>query len=50
MLSIIVILSVVFLLLCWVPLRLHIYVNVCREKGSLLSFVYKFGQVARLCC
>jgi len=20
--------------------------NVCREKGSLLSFVYKFGQVA----
>jgi hypothetical protein len=20
--------------------------NVCREKGSLLSFVYKFGRVA----
>ncbi len=25
-------------------------VNVCIEKGSLLSFVYKFGRVARQCC
>jgi hypothetical protein len=25
-------------------------INVCREKGSLLSFVYKFGQVACLLC
>jgi hypothetical protein len=24
--------------------------NVCREKGLLLSFVYKFGWVARQCC
>ncbi len=24
--------------------------NVWREKGSLLSFVYKFGLVARQCC
>jgi hypothetical protein len=24
--------------------------NVCREKGLLLSFVYKFGWVARRCC
>jgi hypothetical protein len=24
--------------------------NVCREKGLLLSFVYKFGQVACRCC
>jgi hypothetical protein len=27
-----------------------IFSNVCREKGSLLSFAYKFGWVARLCC
>jgi hypothetical protein len=25
-------------------------VNVCREKGSLLSFAYKFSEVARQCC
>jgi hypothetical protein len=24
--------------------------NVSREKGLLLSFVYKFGQVACRCC
>jgi hypothetical protein len=24
--------------------------NVCREKGLLLSFVYKFGLVACRCC
>ncbi len=24
--------------------------NVCREKGLLLSFVYKFGRVACQCC
>jgi hypothetical protein len=24
--------------------------NVCNEKGLLLSFVYKFGRVARQCC
>ena len=28
----------------------NVDINVCREKGSLLSFVYKFGQVARQCC
>jgi hypothetical protein len=27
-----------------------VYSNVCGEKGSLLSFVYKFGWVARRCC
>jgi len=27
-----------------------VYFNVCREKGSLLSFVYKFGRVAHQCC
>ncbi len=26
------------------------YSNVSREKGLLLSFVYKFGQVACRCC
>jgi hypothetical protein len=26
------------------------YINVCREKGLLLSFVYKFGWVASRCC
>jgi hypothetical protein len=26
------------------------YSNVCREKGSLLSFVYKFGREACQCC
>ncbi len=24
--------------------------NVCREKGSLLRFVHKFGRVACQCC
>ncbi len=24
--------------------------NVSREKGSLLTLVYKFGQEARWCC
>jgi hypothetical protein len=34
-----------------VSLRLSMIVfNVCREEGSLLSFVYKFGQLARQCC
>ncbi len=27
----------------------NVYNNVCREKGSLLSFVYKFGRVASWC-
>jgi hypothetical protein len=26
------------------------HINVCREKGSLLSFVYIFGWVAHQCC
>jgi hypothetical protein len=31
----------------WYPGRVSS--NVCREKGWLLSFVYKFGQVACQC-
>jgi hypothetical protein len=29
---------------------LELGTNVCREKGSLLSFVYIFGRVACRCC
>jgi hypothetical protein len=28
----------------------HVYFNVCREIGLLLTFFYLFGQVVRQCC
>jgi len=31
-------------------IELEVYKNVCREMGSLLSFVYIFGRVACQCC
>jgi hypothetical protein len=31
-------------------LRMLDLINVCREIGSLLSFAYIFGRVARRCC
>jgi hypothetical protein len=27
-----------------------VHINVCREIGWLLSFVYSFGQLAYQCC
>jgi hypothetical protein len=38
------------LLWCWPLLTNLITAIVCRKKGLLLSFVYKFGRVARWCC
>jgi hypothetical protein len=31
------------------PIKRGIGTNICRAKGSLLSFVYKFGWVAHQC-
>jgi hypothetical protein len=31
-------------------IQTKVEINVCREKDSLLSFVYIFGQVARQYC
>jgi hypothetical protein len=46
MLSVFMLNSQFWELLC---LKFH-YTGVCREKGSLLSFVYKFGWMAWWCC
>ncbi len=39
-----------FMIIIWVALSYKRLANVCREKGSLLSFVYIFGRVAHQCC